>query len=76
MSQKFQYNQPSPIVGEPNLQVILQFFKEIKRNAQCVPTNAGSGQQEKAYNQIPKLETINTTARFHIIIDIIKKNTP
>ena len=54
------------ISKSPNLQTILQLFKEIEINAQCVPTLLGGGQlgyvglvlTEDIYNQIPSAESV------------------
>ena len=57
----FQYQTLDKIHGEPSLDTLLHIFKQLKINAQSVPTTLGSGQlgylaltlTEDEYNEIP-----------------------
>ena len=58
---KFQYKELTPIQGTPTLESILLLFRQLKRNAQCIPTKLGGGQlgylglilDEAIYTNIP-----------------------
>ena len=60
----FEYKELQKIVGEPTLDTILLLHRQVKRNAQSVPTTLGGGQlgylvlviAEENYNDIPALE--------------------
>ena len=57
----FEYKELTKIVGEPTLDNILLLHRQVKRNAQSVPTVLGGGQlgylalvlPENKYNSIP-----------------------
>ena len=57
----FKYKEPQKIVGEPTLDTILLLHRQVKRNAQSVPTTLGGGQlgflalviAQENYNAIP-----------------------
>ena len=40
----FEYKTLTKVHGKPTIDTILQVFKQLKRNAQCVPTTLGGGQ--------------------------------
>ena len=60
-SRFFEYKTLTKILGEPNIDTIARLHREIKRNAQKVPTTLGGGQNRylaliipaATYNQIP-----------------------
>lgn len=41
---KFKHKELTPIRGIPNLDAILRLFREVKQNAQSIPTKLGGGQ--------------------------------
>ena len=57
----FEYKELTKIEGEPTLDSLLVLHRQIKRNAQCVPTTLGGGQlgylalvlTEEQYDSIP-----------------------
>ena len=60
----FEYKELTKIDGEPTLDSILALHRQVKRNAQCVPTTLGGGQlgylalvlTQEQYDSIPNLE--------------------
>ena len=60
-SRFFEYKTLTKIVGEPTIDTIAKLHKEVKRNAQKVPTTLGGGQNgylglvvpAQVYNVIP-----------------------
>ena len=60
-SRFFEYKTLTKIIGEPTIDTIVKLHKEIKRNAQKVPTTLGGGQNgylglvipTNIYNNIP-----------------------
>ena len=40
----FEYNELDKIYGQPNIESIVKLYKQVKRNAQSVPTTLGGGQ--------------------------------
>ena len=44
VSKYFEYKQLDKIHGKPTIESILQLFRQVKRNAQCVRTTLGGGQ--------------------------------
>ena len=60
----FEYNELQKIVREPTLDTILLLNRQVKRNAQSIPTTLGGGQlgylalvvPEDTYNSIPTSE--------------------
>ena len=44
VSKYFEYKQLDKIHGKPSIESILQLFRQVKRNAQCVRTTLGGGQ--------------------------------
>ena len=69
---KFQYKELTPIRGQPTLDTILQLYRQVKRNAQSVPTKLGGGQlgylglvlRPEDYRSIPNAEP------FHRPVDL------
>ena len=57
----FEYKELDKVHGQPTIEDIIRIFKQIKRNAQCVPTTLGGGQlgylalvlSNAAYTAIP-----------------------
>ena len=62
----FEYQDLDKIHGQPDVDSLLCIFRELKRNAQQVPTTLGGGQlgylalvlSHASYNTIPNVENL------------------
>ena len=55
----FEYKELTPVHGRPTLKKIIQTFRQLKRNAQRVPTRLGGGKHEYLALLIPSSGTIS-----------------